>query len=1707
MSLQAEQAPAGLIHEAFETQVGRSPTATALVVNRDRFSYTDLDIRAERVASALRARGVGRGDLVGVCLPRTAWLVPALLGVLKSGAAYVPLDPGYPADRLRLITEDARLRLVVCDESSTALAATAGVGLLDVAELPAEPVRRRVGGGPDDLAYVLYTSGSTGRPKGVPLAHRNTMAFLRWAASAYGPDELRGSLAGASVCFDFSVLEIFAPLVTGGTVILAETVFALPDLPARDEVTMLCGPPSALSVLLGRALPAGVRTVTFGGEVLTSALCARAYANPGLRRVVNIYGPTETTTAVLADEVPPGGEPCLGRPIAGAVLSIRDDDGRPVADGESGELWIAGPGVGTGYLHRPELTAQRYVERDGRRHYRTGDLIRHHDDRYAFVGRRDDQVKVRGFRVEPGEVQAALAGHPDVRSAVVLAPVDPYGTRRLVGYVEPSAPVTEPELTGYLRERLPGFMVPSRIAVLDRLPLGPTGKVDRAALPEVEFARADDEAYVAPQGDTEAGLARLVAGVLGVSRVGRHDRFTELGGHSLAAARLLARVADEHGVAVPLGRFLGAPTVAELARELAPDRARPVPVREHRDRHPLTDMQRVFWMLRQVTGTPWASTVGLRLAVTGLVDVEQLRAALAALVVRHESLRTRILDGDDGPYAVVSPPVPVPVTELTDRDGATGRAGTADDPSTGDGPTGSAAPGRRGDPRPDDERRRLAAGFAAQPFELAGDVPMIRVGVLWTGPDRAELAIAVDHTGFDGVSIGVLMRDLAVALAAVRAGTDPVAALPPLPVQVSDVAVADERARSGAGPAVERFWESTLDGVVPPYDLPGKPRRGPSRHAGRRVVRPIDSGLRAGIAALGERDGLTPYAMWAAALVVLLDGLTGRPDTLLGVAAANRDRPGLDRLIGALMDVLPVRVDCADDPSFAGLAARVAANTAQVLAHRDVAVGDLPRLTGVVRPLGAGLTPVVLSVQPEDLPMEVTEDGGTVRLLGELDTAAAQNELTVYVNAGADGPELHVEYDTDRFEAADGERMADRLLRLLGAAVAEPDRPVSTLPLLDDAERSWLLRVGDGGPVPAQTPPTVLPAIFARAAATPEAVAVVGPAGTLDYAGLAAHAERVAAHLVALGAGPDAPVGVCLPRDHLLPATLLGVLRAGSAYLPLEPDQPVDRLRHQATEGGVRLVLVTPATTAAVAGLPGVRLVDVTAVPAAAGVPLPPMPTADSLAYVLYTSGSTGRPKGVEVTHGNLAGYLAAMRDDPGYGPADVFLAVAPLSFDLSCFELWLALMVGARTVVVGRDTAVDGPALAARVEATGVTAMLVTPSTLRLMLAAGWRGGPEVRVISGGEPLDAGLADELTKVVGQLFDGYGPTEATVLVTCHPIPPGIAGPVPIGGPIRGARLYVLDRAGRLAPPGVVGELWIGGAGVARGYRNRPDLSAAAFDTDPYAPGGRRYRTGDLARWRPDGVLDYLGRRDTQVKLRGYRIELEEIETVLRSHPAVADAAVTIVEPGGPDAYLAAYLVGDPGLDPESVAGHARSRLPGYMVPPRWTVLDRLPLTTAGKVDRAALPAPAGPTAPPAPPRTEMEKFVAELWAVVLDRPEVGRDDDFFAVGGHSLAATRLTGRLREQLGCDIAVPLLFQHPRLADYAARVEELVLADLAALDDQADLDPSEPVEPARPVEPAHPGEPAGGAGAAPPSRAVPAPATPSPNGAGPVAEGWRR
>ncbi|MFI6325613.1 amino acid adenylation domain-containing protein [Nonomuraea sp. NPDC050556] len=1457
-----------------EAQTRRTPDHPAVIAGTTRLTYEELDHRANDVARTLVTQGVGRGDLVGVCLHRDDWLVPALLGVWKAGAAYVPLDPAYPEERLRFMTEDAQVTTVITQDTLKNLA-------------QGEPVR--VDGDSTDAAYVIYTSGSTGTPKGVVVEHRNTMNLLRWEAEHYTAEELGGMLATASICFDPSVSQLFLPLVAGGTVILADNLLSLPTLPARDEVTTVYGVPSALAVLLKEPLPGGVRAVFSGGEPLTAALVRRIYANPGVRRVLNLYGPTECTTTCAVAEIPRdyAGEPSLGGPIAGAIFDIRD-----------GELWISGPVVTRGYLRQPF---------DGT--YRTGDLVKVVDGELRFAGRADDQVKVRGYRVELGEVEATLAGHPAVRRATVLAERDADGVAYLVGHVE-AAEVTEPELRAWLRERLPDHLIPTRIGVADLLPLGPNGKVDKRALPRLGAARTREKPMTAPRTDDERLVTEVIAEVLGLPEVGVHDHFADLGGHSLAAARVVTELSRRLGHPVPLAAFLSHPTAAGLAAHRA---EAPELVRRGRTTHPLTDMQREFWTLTRLHPDTPVTTLGIRFRID---NTDRISDALNALVAEHEVLRSTVEVGRDGvPYAVVHPPVPVPL----------GRHAKGENPAT-------------------------------HVFDLTSEVPL-----MWASLCEDELVVVVDHFAFDGASVAVLMRALAG-----EPGEAPA-------VQVGDVATQQRQDLDGH----REYWRQELDGAPvaapPPDDL---------RSA--RIIRKLPD-----IEALAEQCGATPYAVCLAAVALA----SGEPDTLVGAVAARRARTELTDVVGPLVDTLPIRLRPTGDLTFQDLVRQAAEATTRALIHQEIPPAELPR------------APVLLAMQHADIPVRL--DG--VELLTELGTGASVHELSVLVNRTAEGAELHLEYATSRLGRKDAEAYMDRLLWFLQS---EPD---SRLELVTPDERALLLDRAAGPELP-DFPPTVVQAL----AVPRKGTAAIGPDGTeLTHAELDAWSARLASALVERGVRRGDVVGVRLPRDHRLPVALLAVWRAGAAYLPLDPDHPEDRLRWLAEDAGARLVLTAD---------------DLGAVGQAA---LPQVEPGD-LAYVIYTSGSTGKPKGVEVTHGNLAAYVAGVRAELGLDESVVHAAVAPLTFDISVTELWLTLSTGGTVVVVDRETAVDGHALAARIEASGVTMLDLVPTTYRMLLAAGWQGGPGLLAIAGGESLDPALAGQIRERVGQLWNGYGPTEATVGVTLHRVGADEPGPIPIGRPTPGDRVYVVDHELRLVPPGAIGELLIGGAGVARGYRGRQDLTAAAFADDPFVPGGRVYRTGDLVRWREDGRLEFHGRRDHQVKVRGYRIELGEIEEVLRE---VADGVVTVSGEGAQ-----AHLVGYVTADAEGAERHVRSRLPGHLVPRRWVVLPALPTLPNGKVDRSALP---DPGEPPAASRralsSDPEHLVAEVWSAVLERPEIWADDDFFALGGHSFAATRVVGRLHETLALAVPVRLLFERPVLADFASGLEELLVAEL--------------------------------------------------------------
>ncbi|RSN15321.1 hypothetical protein DMB42_00140 [Nonomuraea sp. WAC 01424] len=1598
--------PPGRLHEALEAQCRRTPDRVAVVAGTNRLTYAELDRRANGIAGALAARGVGRGDLVGICLDRDEWLVPALIGVLKAGAAYVPLDPAYPAQRLRFMAEDAAVSAVVTSMTRRDTASLTGAGTVLVDDVTPAAHGPEALAEPGDAAYVIYTSGSTGRPKGVVVEHRNTLNLVRWEASAYTAEELSGMLAGSSICFDASITQIFTPLFAGGTVIMADNVLALPTLPARDEVRTVFGVPSALSVLLLDELPDGVRMVLSGGERLTAALVARMYANPGVRRVLNMYGPTECTTGSTLFEVgrDQQGDPPLGAAMAGALLSVRDAAGGPVPDGEVGELWIGGPGVTRGYLgHESQAFG---AEPDGTRVYRSGDLVRWVDGELRYVGRADDQVKIRGYRVELGEVESALDRHPAVRRAVVLAHADDDGIAYLAAHVAASG-VTEPELRDWLRDRLPDHLVPARIGVTGDLPIGPTGKVDRAALPKLGAARTGSAAPVAPRTDDERQVAGVIADVLGLPEVGVHDRFADLGGHSLAAARVVTELSRRLGHTVPLAAFLIEPTAAGLAARLREPGSAPVR-RTGRTRHPLTAAQRELWTLRQLHPHSPVTTVSVRLRVRGLSGNAPLQPALDAVLRRHEALRSTVSVGEDGvPYAVVHPPVAVPLVEH---------------------PAGA-------DPV------KVARAAAEHVFDVTNEVPLLRASLCPVGDDVAELVLVTDHLAFDGGSVGVLMDELAAELAG-----EPV---PEPAVQLGDAAAREQEDR----PDLERlreFWRGELAGAPvagpPPGDL-----------TTCRVIRPLPEEFTDAVAALARACGTTPFAVYLAALALA----AGEPDTLVGVVAARRARPELARVVGPLIDTVPARLRPDAAPTFRDLVRQAGEATTRALVHQEVPPADLPR------------APVLLAMQHAEVPVRA----GCLELLTEVGSGAAVHEFSVLVNRTAAGAELHLEYAVALLGREAAGAYLDRLLWLLRRALAEPDLVIAAFDPVTPDERAALLARAAGPRLPDDLRP-VPSALAAHATGTADTAgtAVVGPDGaTLSHAELNDRADRIAAGLLEHGVRRGDVVGVHVPRDRMLPAVLLGVWRAGAAYLPLDPEHPAERLRLLAADAGARVVLtrgetplepappsdtgepLTPAPNGPVtpeADRPVTPEADRPVTPdadrpvtldadlLAAGphADLPEVRSGD-LAYVTYTSGSTGAPKGVEVTHGGLAALAAGMISALRLGPADVQPAVAPLSFDASASELWSVLAAGGTSVVVDRATATDGHALAELISTSAATVIDLVPTAYRMLIAAGWTGGPALRAVAGGEALDPALAEQILLRVGELWNAYGPTETTVTSTLHRVRAHEGDRVPIGSPMPGERAYVVDARLRLVPPGAVGELLLGGTGVARGYRGRPDLTGTAFVADPFTPGGRCYRTGDLARWRPDGTLEFHGRRDHQVKVRGYRIELGEIEAVLRE---LAEAAVTVA---GTDAQ--AHLVGYVAPETADLAAlerHARSRLPGHMVPRRWVALPSLPTLSNGKVDRGALPEPdTGPAPERVAPATDAELLVAAVWAEVLERPEIWADDDFFALGGASFAATRVAGRLREMVLVAVPVRLLFDRPVLADFATALEELLAADL--------------------------------------------------------------
>ncbi|MFD3534691.1 amino acid adenylation domain-containing protein [Streptomyces sp. NPDC058664] len=1627
-------------------QVARTPEATAVVFEDDRLSYAELDARAERVAGRLTRLGAGPGAVVAVALPRSADLVVALAAVLRAGAAYLPLDPGYPADRIAFMLDDARPVAVLTDTATRGLLPEAAPVLtLDDSEAlpPAEgtpPCAVR----PADPAYVIYTSGSTGRPKGVVVPHSAVVNRLLWAQGEYGLTSADRVLQKTPSSFDVSVWEFFWPLITGATLVVARPQGHLdPQYLARliqeQAVTTAHFVPSMLRAFLAEPEAAAC-------TVLTRVLCSGEALTPDLVRgfhglfggtveLHNLYGPTEAAVDVTAWPCPADGGDRdgvpIGRPVWNTSAYVLDAALRPVPAGVPGELYLAGPQLAHGYLGRSALTAERFVADPygppGTRMYRTGDLARRGADGVIeYLGRTDDQVKIRGFRIEPGEVEGVLARHPGVREAAVVARRDlgTDGDPVLVAY---TTGATDPaELRRHLSAALPEHMVPSAFVALDALPLTPSGKLDRRALPAPELGPA--VAGRRPRNPSEEILCDLFAEVLGVPEVGIDDDFFALGGHSLLATRLASRVRSTMGVELPLRTVFDAPTVTALAQRLGTRSTRP-PLRagERPDPLPLSFAQQRMWFLYRLEGPNPAYNMAFAARLTGALDAEALRAALGDLTDRHEALRTVLPDEAGTPRQVIldaeSARPELPVTPVTEAELSGRLADAASRPF-----------------RIDEE-----APFAAELFTL--------------GSEDHVLILVLHHIAADGWSALPLLRDLADAYTARGRGERP--SFVPLPVGYADHAVwqrallGDESDPEGLLHRQAEFWRKTLEGLPEELPLPtDRPRPAAPSLRGATVDLDVPASLHRAVRALARRCDASVFMVLHAALGTLLTRLGAGSDIPVGTPIAGRSDDAVDDVVGFFANTLVLRTDTSGDPGFRELVARVRETDLAAYAHQDIPFERLVELLNPARSMARHpLFQVMLSHQARP-PMDLALGEVAVRQ-EPVDMGTAKFDLAFEITEehGRDGMRLGVEYSTDLFDHDTVANMATRFLRVLQAVTENPDRPLGSLELLSADERRQVLVDWKGDLV--EAPVTTLTELFARQVErTPDATALVCGDIAYTFSELERRTARLARLLRDRGVGPEGMVAMLLPRRADTVVALLAVMRAGGAYVPIDPGYPAGRIEHILRDSAPRL-LITTGTLAGLAGDggPETLILDATETQALlsdeSAAPEPgalPHPLPQHPAYVIYTSGSTGLPKGVVVEQRSIANLFHSHREllyrptVEAAGGRSLRVAHGwSFAFD-AAWQPQLWMLDGHALHIVTEDTLRDPDQLVSFIETNRIDFIEVTPSHAMQLAGAGLiRDGrsPLLALGVGGEAVPSPLWREMRELEGTAgFNLYGPTECTVDALAASVADS-ERPL-VGRPTANTTAYVLDGRLQPVPAGVIGELYLAGAGLARGYLDRRSLTAERFVADPFGPPGTRmYRTGDLVRWMPDGTVDYLGRTDDQVKIRGFRIELGEITAALAAGPSVLQAAVDVREDGPRGKHIVAYVVPAAGaeFDPSVLRAQLTRMLPDYMVPSMFVELDALPLTDHGKLDRRALPAPQAVEARTGRgPRDLTEALVCEIYAEVLDLTEVGIDDDFFDLGGHSMLLVRLRDRLQRVTGRQLAVADLFRHPTAAALA-------------------------------------------------------------------------
>lgn len=1640
------------IHQLIEGIALLYPEKIAIEQGDIQLSYLEFNQLSNVLAHRLIGKGVGPDVQVGVCFERSPAMLVAVLGILKAGGAYVPLDPKYPKERLEYMVTDASLPLILFSPECVGCigdidAEIIALELDDLRSSNSEYKNPTVTLDSRNLAYVIYTSGSSGDPKGVLIEHYTLINYICSTIRICEVTHEDRVLQLASLNFDASAEEIYCAFFSGSTLVLrTEEMLSTPRdfVECLDDwkISFLPIPTAYWHSWVGAMkpdklpIPSSLRMINMGGEAVSAQAITQWQSLVGDKiRLFNSYGPTETTIGASWFELT--SYDCnqdrsvpIGLPIDNLTAYVLDSGLKPVPDGVAGELCLGGLCLARGYYRNPVLTEEKFVadpfkDKTESRIYRTGDkVVRKNSGYLVFLGRFDKQVKIRGFRIELGEIEARLTGHPSIKESVVIA-TELRGDKQLAAYfVSNDTSVTNKELREYLSESLPRYMVPTYFIPLGSIPRTGSQKIDRKALPVPSLERSSIAAEeVTPTTGIEKALAEIWADVLGLPNVGINENFFELGGHSLLASQVIARIQQEYQVKVPLRLLFDAPSVAQLSLKLTSlieTGEKFVPVEASKtlatgeEKYPVSFAQNRLWFLDRLKGSSPEYNISKTLVLKGDLKPKAVEFAINQIITRHEALRTRFAEFDGKAYQVVASEysIEVPLIEIRGLSVI--------------------------------ERDRTLRKESARGFDIQS-LPLIDARLFQTAADEHILFIKMHHIVSDGWSFGVFNHEFSEAYNAFVEGRSP--KLEPLQLQYPEYSVQQvERLQGDYLDEQLSHWKNYLANIAT-LELPtDRPRPLQATHNGARHLFEFSSDLAEKLDVFNKAERSTPFMSLMTVFQLLLARYSGQTDIAIGTPFANRGQIQEEAMIGFFVNTLVIRTDFSDDLSFKKMVREVRNASLDAFQHHEVPFEKLVEELNPKRdPSRHPLFQVMFAMQ--NAKMEDPDLKGLAISPLQLNSNSTHFDLSLSVMY-KEGKWMGVfSYNTDLFNPDTIRRLSEHLMVLLDAVLKEPDKPVMEVPMILAEEKKQIVDEWGSKREVFPEDQTIHGLFEIQVRKNPDKTALVCDDVSFTYAELDERANQLAHCLQEKGVGPEVLVGVCIERSCELIISMLAIIKAGGAYVPLDPHFPPSRISMIMEDAEIEFLISQTSLKKVYDGFFGdLLLIDKWTGSGYEGSSCEAVENRH-VAYVIFTSGSTGRPKGTVIEHKSAVNMLNSMTTCPKMSSDDVMLAIATVSFDISVFEIFGPLTVGAKLVVMPDRMRADGHELIRLFESCGANIMHCTPSYWKILLYAGWKGGPFVKALTGGEALTGDLAKDILPTCGELWNLYGPTETTVYSLATRI--YNSDTITIGKPIGNTDIFIVNEKLQLSPIGVTGELLIGGMGLAREYLRRPDLTEDRFISNPYSedPQSRLYRTGDVCRWKPDGTVECLGRMDNQVKIRGYRIELGDIESAMADHPTVREVVTKVWDDGNGGSRIVAYVVlDDPTikLQYSDMARFLRERLPEYMIPSGIEFLEALPQTPNAKVDRKALSEPVYKVQSQAEGQnvatTYWEKKLALIWSEILGVNDPGIHASFFDLGGHSLLAFQVVSRMRSDFDVEVPLRKFFDMSTISGLASHLDEL-------------------------------------------------------------------